>query len=134
MRQRRWTAVALLSVSALWLAACSGGSDSSSAASSTSTTKASAGTGTAKVTSFDVPTSVKCTKGQTSTTVSVKYATAGAKKQQLLVDGRPTPLSSSSGSLDAPVHCDSLPHTFVIVAYDSGGRYTSLQKLVSTSI
>jgi hypothetical protein len=65
--------------------------------------------------------------------VPVKYSTTGSSTTKLLVDGRPTPLSSASGSVDAPVHCDSLPHTFVLFAYDAQGRYTSQQKLVTTT-
>jgi hypothetical protein len=118
---------------ALVVAGCGG--DGSSNAETTTTTKASASDvpGTAKVTSFEVPATASC-NGATSTTVSVTYATEGAKKQELYVDGALTPgTEAATGSIVAPVHCDPLPHTFVLVAYDANGRRTTSEKKLTTS-
>ena len=134
MRHARLIALLLVGGSALGLAACSSGSSASSEKSTSATTiPANPDPGKAAINAFDVPASVRCGQGTTSTSVSVTYATTGAKTSKLLVDGRPTALSSASGSVDAPVHCDSLPHTFVLFAYDAQGRYTSQQKLVTTT-
>jgi hypothetical protein len=90
-----------------------------------------AAAGSARITSFVVPPSASC-GGKTSTTVTVTYGTSGAAKQQLSVDGRPTDLTTSSGSVDVPVHCDALPHTFVLFAWDGRDRLTSLEKKLMT--
>jgi hypothetical protein len=83
--------------------------------------------------SFEVPATADCA-GATSTTVTVTYATEGAKKQELYVDGRITPgTDATSGSVVAPVHCDPLPHTFVLVAYDENGRRTAAEKKLTTN-
>jgi hypothetical protein len=134
MNAPRLIALAFAGLSLLSLSACGGGSsDASPKQSSTPTTQGAQTAGSARIISFDVPASVSCAQGTTSTTVSVSYGTSGATKQQLSVDGRPIDLSSGSGKVDAPVHCDTLPHTFVLFAYDAAGRYSSQQKLVSTT-
>jgi hypothetical protein len=107
---------------------CAGSSGSASETPSTSTTP---GPGSAQITTFDVPASLQC-GSNTSTTFTVTYATAGAAKQNLLVDGRPTPLTDASGAVNVPVHCDNLPHTVVLYLTDSKGRATSQQKLLTT--
>jgi hypothetical protein len=124
--------VASLMVAAL--GACGGGGGDDNASGATSTTVANTEKpGTAQVTSFVVPASVECT-GKTSTTVDVQYATSGAKKQELYVDGRLVPgTDAASGTVSAPVHCDPLPHTFVMVAYDANGRRTPMEKKVTTN-
>jgi hypothetical protein len=123
--------LALLASAFLLLAACSSGTGSASTA-STSTTGAQPG-GTAKVLSIDVPATVSC-NGATSTTVQVSYSVEGASRQELRVDGRPVPgTDQPTGTVTAPVHCDALPHTIVVIAYDAKGRFNSKQKLVTTS-
>jgi hypothetical protein len=112
------------------MAACSGDSSSGAQKPATSTSEAA---GDAKVTSFEVPASAECA-GSTSTTVTVSYATSGASKQELYVDGRTVPgTDATSGSVTAPVHCDPLPHTFVMIAYDTAGRRTALEKKLTTN-
>jgi len=123
-------------VAAAALSGCGGG-DSSSSASSTTSTKTTTTQadvpGTAKVTSFEVPATAAC-GGATSTTVTVSYATQDAAKQELYVDGRLSPgTDAASGSLAVPVHCDPLPHTFVMVAYDGNGRRTAVEKKLTTN-
>jgi hypothetical protein len=133
---RRWArrrSVRLLLVCAALavVAAACGGSGSAAQSPATSTTGAPK-PGSAKIVSFDVPSSLTCAQSATSTTAHVTYSTSGGKKQELLVDGRALPLDSASGAIDAPVHCDGLPHTFVLYVTDSNGRPTSLQKLLMT--
>lgn len=132
---RRALAVLLVVVAgAAAVAGCS--SDNSSAKSSGATATTAKGgdvPGTAKVTSFEVPATADCA-GATSTSVTVTYTTEGAKKQELYVDGRITPgTDATSGSVVAPVHCDPLPHTFVLVAYDPNGRRTATEKKLTTN-
>jgi hypothetical protein len=89
--------------------------------------------GAARITSFDVPKSVDC-QGKTSTMVTVSYAVSKAKKQVLAVDGRELGgTGKSKASVEAPVHCDPLPHTFVLAAYDSSGKRTTQQKILTTN-
>jgi hypothetical protein len=133
----RWrlVAAAALLVSMPLLASCGGDGGSAGASSkdqaATSTTS---GPGDATISVFEVPTDVAC-GGKTSTSVHVKYATTHAKSQQLIVDGRPVDgTKDATGELDVPVHCDPLPHTFVLIALDSRGRPTALQKIVNTSL
>ena len=115
------------------MSACGDSGGGSSSAAGTSTT-ASEAPGTAKITSFEVPASVDC-GGKTSTMVTVTYATTGAKKQDLYVDGRPEPgTDAPSGSLQTTVHCDLLPHTFVLIAYDAAGRRTPVEKKMTTKL
>ena len=113
---------------ALLAAAVAGCSDSEGSASGqpVSTTKApAAGASTATIAQFEVPKSAVC-EHQTFTTVQVSYATSGAAKAELRVDGKPIPLSDpKSGAVDVDVRCDPLPHDFVLFAYDAANRYTS---------
>ena len=126
-----------LTASALALALVScgggGGSDAKSNASSGSPTASSVAPGSATITSFDVPASVQCGAAP-STTVNVKYATSGGKSQQLLVDGRQTPLQSASGSLDVPVHCDPIAHTVVLYVLDADKKPTTQTKYLQTEM
>jgi hypothetical protein len=133
IRPTRHAAVLLLvALLAVLVAACS---DSSSASSdSTTTTVASDGApGTAKITALDVPESVEC-GGKTSTTVSISYATEGAKKRELYVDGRKEQgTDAASGTVSSLLHCDPLPHTVDLIAYDAHGGKTVLEKKVVTN-
>jgi len=115
-------------------AGCSDSSDDSSKASPSSSGPPATAVqlGDARITKFDVPATVAC-DGKTSIEVTVQYAVSGAKKSELLVDGRPYKLTDSSGEQKATVRCDSLPHTMVIVAYDSGNQRTAQQKLLTTN-
>ena len=89
--------------------------------------------GDARISSFEVPKTVEC-GGKTSALVTVDYVTTGAAKVLLVVDGLPQPtLAAKRGSVDAPVHCDTLPHTFVLAAVDSAGQRTSQQRLLTTN-
>ena len=115
------------------LASCSGG-DNNASGGTTTTVANTEKPGTAQVTSFVVPATVEC-GGATSTSVDVQYATTGAKKQELYIDGRIVPgTEAGSGTVSAPVHCDMLPHTFVMVAYDANGRRTAAEKKVTTNL
>ncbi len=75
---------------------------------------------------------MQCSGGP-STTFSVQYATSDAKHQDLIVDGRVVPgTDSPSGSVEAPVHCDAVPHTVVLIAYDATEHRTAEQKILMT--
>jgi ABC-type glycerol-3-phosphate transport system substrate-binding protein len=112
------------------LTACSGGSgDSSASATPTTTTEAA---GTARIDAFEAPDMVQCGTA-TSTNITVTYTTSGAAKQVLLVDGREVPLDAPSGSAQAALHCDALPHTVVLYLTDSDGHHSSEKKIVMTS-
>jgi hypothetical protein len=129
----RWREYALAAVGAgaLLLAGCSGGGNAGATNANATTTTI--GHGTAKITSLEVPATAEC-NGKTSVTVHVTYSTEGAKSVELLVDGAAVPsATATSGALDVPIHCDPLPHTFVVVAKDASGKETSLQKLVMTN-
>ena len=133
-RLRRGIAAALVVFAGAAAIAGCGGDDSSKASTNPTTTSTGSDVpGTAKVTAFDVPATADC-KGSTSTSVSVTYATEGAAKQELYVDGRVTPgTGAASGSVTTDVHCDPLPHTFVLVAYDANGRRTTAEKKLTAS-
>ena len=88
--------------------------------------------GDARIVTFDVPATVQC-GGKTSTDVTVQYKVSGAKKSELVVDGRPYSLTDSSGEQKATVRCDSLPHTMVLVAYDSSNQRKAEQKRLTTN-
>ena len=134
MRTRNgFAAVVLAVVGVLGITACSSGSSGSSASKATATTSAAATSGAMKVVSFEVPATAACS-GKTSTTVTVTYATSGAAKEQLSVDGRPVALNGPSGSVQAPVHCDALPHTFVLFAYDAAGHHVAAEKKLTTNL
>jgi hypothetical protein len=128
--RRSLTVLAVLVGTTTLIAACSGSSASTN--STTSTSDAGSAPGTAQIAAFDVPASAQC-GGKTSTMVPVHYAVTGSTKQLLRVDGRDVPgTEATSASLSVAVHCDPLPHTFVLVAYDAKGRRTALQKLLTT--
>jgi len=123
----------LLVAIALGAVACS--SSSKPAATSTPSTSATPTTArsAATITKFVVPASVQCGKG-TSTTVPVSYAISGAQRQGISVDGRQDPLTSPSGTIAPPVHCDPLPHTVTLFAYDAQGRLASAVKNLTTTL
>ena len=109
--------------------ACGSSGDSSSTSTPTTTTEV---PGTGKVDSFEVPDMVQCGNA-TSTAVNVTYATSGAAKQELLVDGRVMPLDAASGSAQVAVHCDALPHTVVLYLTDAKGHHSADKKILMTS-
>ncbi|HXY94501.1 MAG TPA: hypothetical protein VEP49_18630 [Acidimicrobiia bacterium] len=128
--KRVWVPIAAAAFSTL-LAACSSGGSASTKSTPTASTVAKPGT--AQITSFTVPTSVQC-QGHTSTTVNIQWATTGANKRELYIDGRPiVEATSASGAVETPVHCDALPHDVVIIAYDDAGRKTTAQKMFDTN-
>jgi ABC-type glycerol-3-phosphate transport system substrate-binding protein len=130
---RRVLPVLVAGAVVLGLAACSGDDGRAASGAATTTAANAEKPGTAQVSTFDVPTSAEC-GGKTSTTVDVTYATTGAKKQELYVDGRiVSGTDVASGTVTAPVHCDPLPHTFVMVAYDANGRRTPVEKKLTTN-
>ena len=105
-------------------AGCGGSSDSSGAS----------GSGSATIDTWEVPTSIAC-GGQTSVTAQVRYVTSGASRRQLLVDGlKISGTDAASASLSVPVHCDALPHTFVLVVYDAQGHRAVSQKMLTTKL
>jgi len=113
-------------------AACSDSSGTDAAADGTTSTTVEPGS--ASIDSFVVPASVAC-NGLTSAKVTVEYAITGSASQQLIVDGRPVPgMTAPSGSVEAEVHCDDLPHTFVLYALDDAGRPTTQQILLKTTL
>jgi hypothetical protein len=132
---RGLVAVACAVVIGLSAAACS--SDDGSGASNadaTTTTEGSSVPGTATIPVFEVPATTAC-GGETSTKVQVQYQTAGAERQLLLVDGLEIPGTDASGAtLDVEVHCDTTPHTFVLVAYDANDQKTSQQEILTTEL
>ena len=100
----------------------------------TSTTVASDAPGTAKIGAFAVPRTVTC-GDQPSTTATVSYSTTGATRREVIVDGRPVPgTDEASGTVEAPVHCDPLEHTVVLVAYDDQGRRTTEKRFLHTDM
>ena len=125
-------------IAALATTSCGGGGDSSSSGASSVTTAARAteATGTAgpaAIDTFNVPSTVACGT-ETSTTVTVQYAVSHAARQQLVVDGLDVKgTAASTGSVQVPIHCDPLPHTFVLVVYDAAGHRTSQQKILQIS-
>jgi hypothetical protein len=115
-------------------AACGDDESSTDSSSTTSTSAASASTGTATIDAFDVPATTACA-GATSVTVQASYATTGAVRWQLLVDGRELPgTDAPTATLDVPLHCDPLPHSFVLVAYDAAGAKTVKELNVGTEL
>lgn len=129
--KRLVVAVAAVAALAIVGTACSDDSESGAA---TSTTAAADKPGTATISKFEVPETVQCEANTPSTTFPVTYEVTGAKRQQLLVDGRVEPgTDAASGTLAAvPVHCDAVPHTVVIVAYDDAGHRTADKKVLKT--
>ena len=115
------------------LVACSSGSGDSQAA-DTPTSSTGLVPGTAKVVSFEVPATVACSAGSTSASFPVRWKVQGAKTTVMQVDAKPVPhTSAASGSADAEVHCDPLPHDVVLIATDADGHYTTERKLVTTT-
>jgi hypothetical protein len=117
-------------------AACSSDDSTGSKSSdnATTTTAGNSAPGTATIPVFDVPTTTAC-GGETSTKVPVKYQTAGAARQQLLVDGLEIKgTGPSEATLEVEVHCDTTPHTFVLIAYDANDQKTSQQKILTTEL
>jgi hypothetical protein len=131
-RTRSVVAVVAVATLALLPAACGGSTDASDTKGSpTTTTQA---PGSAKITKFEVPSTVSCA-GKTSVFVSVSYATDDAQSQTLVVDGLEVEgTDAPSATLDVRVHCDALPHTFVVIAKDADGRPTSQQKILTTQL
>jgi hypothetical protein len=135
VRAFRWAVLTMLGVATL--ASCGGGS--SSASDTTKPTAATLVPGSAKIVTLDVPATASCA-GKPNVTTQVAYATSGAKSVKLLVDGgaalgadgAPLTVAAPSGQLDVAVHCDPLPHTFVLVAIDSSGHETTKQVRLTT--
>jgi hypothetical protein len=120
------------------LAAACGGDDSGAASPTTigdsSTSSTTLPQGNAKITKLEAPASVVC-NGATSTKVTVSYATTGASSKQLLVDGlRIDGTDPASADLEVPIHCDTLPHTVVMVAKDASGAKTIQQTMITTEL
>ena len=131
--RRRLSITAAVVTVLIGCAACSSGSSSSSA-NPTTTTAAGDAPGTAKISTFDAPRTVTCTDAP-STTIQVKYATQEAARQEVIVDGRAVPgTDAAKGEVEAPVHCDPLEHTIVLVAYDKAGRRTAQTKYLHTEM
>jgi hypothetical protein len=110
---------------------CGGSSASSGTPKGTIKSQTSARGGTAQIVTFDVPKSVQCQSGP-STTFTVKYEATGASKRQLLVDGLATDLPDAKGDATAPVKCDALPHTVVLYVVDHAGKPTAQTKYLDT--
>ena len=112
-------------------------SSSGRPAGSTSPTTASTPTsapasGSATITSFEVPASVQCASAP-STTVRITYAVRGAKTVEIAVDGLAEPtLTASSGTVTERVHCDGVAHTIALAAVDAQARRTSQVKYLNT--
>ncbi len=115
------TLVAAVGVLALTAAGCGTASDA-------------AGTSSARIERLEVPAAATCGSGATSVDIPVSYRTTGATRHKLLVDGRDDGLATKAdATVTVPVHCDPLPHTVVLVAYDEDGRRTSLQRILQTT-
>jgi hypothetical protein len=123
-------AVTALSMTALAVGGCSSSSKASVPLPKATTTTV-APVGGAHITSFVVPASVRC--GATSkTSVKVIYAVEGSAREELSIDGRAIPLGAASASVSEEVHCDGLPHTVALIAYDAKGVRTSQVKMLTT--
>jgi hypothetical protein len=110
------------------------GCGSSSGKMSTSSTTSTSRPGRARITSFVVPESVQCGSAPNQT-VRVTYAVVGAKRHQLLVDGRVAPGAAAPRATVSPaVHCSGGPHSVTLVAVDAQGRRTSQVKYVTTRL
>ena len=126
MRRGRWAMVACVLVG---LAAC-GGSSASTDRDESSANAASS----AAITDFRVPEHVSCAPGVTSVNVKITYVTTGSESTLLSVDGRQITDLEESGALDVPVHCDPLPHTFVLVVEDADGNTASNDRVLVTDL
>ena len=132
-RSRRAVGTAAVVGLLVLAAGCSSGSSGSTAGVQSGSTTPNI-PGTAKITALTVPATVAC-GGKTSTTVPVQYATTGAAKLVLLIDGRDLPpTTAASATVNVQLHCDALPHTVVLVAYDGQGHRTVEQQMVNTQL
>ena len=138
------TPVKILATAALVLAlgACSSSSKSHASTPPTTTAPAASSTtaptvsqaGAARIVTFVVPASVNC-NGASSTKVPVEYKVTDAARQELSVDGLAVDgVDKPSGTVDAPVHCDGVPHTVALIAFDAKGARTSQVKLLTTNL
>lgn len=126
----RWTmagALVLVTASALFTG-CSDGGSSGRAGAETTTQPAESAT----IDSFVVPASANCAATETSVSVPVEYAATGAARLELRVDGLPSEVTPPGGSVTVDVHCDPLPHQFVLLAYDEDDRRTTEQRALTT--
>jgi hypothetical protein len=79
-----------------------------------------------------VPKSVKCGSAP-SATVRVAYAVSGAKRLQLIIDGRAErPTTERSATVNPRVHCDGVSHTVALVAIDTAGGRTVQVRYLTT--
>jgi multidrug efflux pump subunit AcrA (membrane-fusion protein) len=131
MNRRARRARVALAVGALAILAGCGGDGSSAADDTSSTSVPGVKPGTAKISTLEVPKSVEC-GGATFTTFEIRYATSGAARVELRVDGRPIPLDDAKGTVSADVRCDPLPHDVVLFAYDDDEGLTSRQAMLET--
>jgi hypothetical protein len=114
-----------------FVAACSSGSSASPNAPTSSAPPSSAGS-SATIVTLNAPASVRC-GAASSTIVAVTYAVAGSVRRELDVDGLAGPeLAQPQGVVRAPVHCDDLEHTAVLVAVDAHGARTTRTKTFAT--
>lgn len=126
----RATAGAFVVALVLVLAGCGSSTGKTSTSSTTSTSQP----GRARITSFVVPKSVQC-GSDPNKLVRVAYAVSGAKRHQLLVDGRVEPAAAApSATVNPSVHCDGGSHTIALVAIDAQGRRTSQVRFVTTRL
>ena len=127
---RRLSMVGLAAV--MVLAACGDDDDGGDGPEPSVTTGSTLPPGDAVIDEFEVPESVECGDAP-STTVTITYAVTGAATQELLVDGATVPgTDAARGTVEAPVHCDELPHTFVLVATDDAGGVTTEERSLET--
>jgi hypothetical protein len=121
-------------ICALVLGACSSGSNDAGGRQAAATSSTVLVPGTAKIVSFDVPASASCGASDTNTTFQVSWNVTGAKKSVIQVDAAPVPGTSDlSGTAQATVHCDPLPHDVVLIATDANGHLTTDRKIIETS-
>ena len=138
-RRTHWRAVRSASVAAALalvalLPACSSDSSDSGASTSSPTSSTVPVPGTAKILAFDVPASVACASGATSTKFPVTWETSGAKKIAVNVDAAPiSGATDAKGTAQAEVHCDPIPHDVVIIATDRDGHFTTDRKIITTT-
>lgn len=134
MVRRRCAVAALVVAGAVALGACSSGSGGDDASGAAPTSSTAPVAGTAKVASFDVPASVECAASDTDTTFTVSWKVTDAQKSVIQLDGAPIPETDQrSGSVQASVHCDPLPHDVVLIATDANGHLTTDRKILTTN-
>jgi hypothetical protein len=137
-RTRVLALLAAAGVSAVLATGCGGGDSGDAAApkdtGAPTSTSTSVAQGSAQITKLDAPATVAC-NGATSTKITVSYATTGASSKQLLVDGlRIDGTDQAAADIEVPIHCDTLPHTVVMVAKDGSGGKTVKQTMVTTEL